>query len=932
MRLRYFDRLRSLFVAIGLVGLVIPGLAVNVVSTSPTANAQRVAASADIIVKFDGTVSSALLISGNFRVHGAQSGAIAGTFTGGGTTDVVFNPTRNFQAGEVITVTLTTALGLSSGYTWQFLVASATVTPAFVTITPLSSTTSSIAYAVYPADLNNDGDVDVLSVAVNGSALWYENTGTPVLTAKSITSSSAISNPVSIQAADMDRDGDTDIVVAAGYDSKVVWFENNGAAVFTPHTLQSTERVRYIHLADMDSDGDMDVVAACEVGNKMLWYDNDGSQVFTPRTIDATVKMPNTVYAVDVDGDHDLDLVASSYDNSNFSDGKITWYENQRALGFAPHTISTEVKYAYAVYATDMDRDGDVDVISVSSSGGEMFLHENNGLQSFTTRKIITTGANAMSVFAADLDGDGDMDILSGTLSSKRIWWYENNGSQVFTQRTLASNVDGVMSFYAADVDGDGDLDVLSASLNDSKVAWFPNNQPPVIGGAVAGQAMTDYQTKAPFSTITVTDRDAGQQLQVSVELDVAAKGIFSSASLSASGFVADGSGTGKYTFKGTAAAAQAALRLLVFVPTSGRLSVGNNETVRFVITANDAISPATSNNTTTIVVSAVNPPANAAPSFTKGTDISVDEDAQAQEVTGWAKNISAGPTTESTQVLSFEVTNNNTSLFDVQPAINASTGTLTFAPAANAWGSATVTVVLKDNGGTANGGVDTSVPETFLITVNPVNDAPFADVAEDATIASGDLSTTVVLTGLSSGPNEDNQTLTLTASSNLPEILPNPTVIRNPDGTATILLTRAPHASGSVTVTITIRDDGGTARGGHDETVIVFTVVVEAEPLAPTVLFIPTFFSPNGDGNNDVFRVRASMVRDIRFCVYNANGQELFCTTDVQAATETGWDGRFHGRDMPTGTYTWTLQGSFTDGSPITFGSHPYGQVVLMR
>ncbi len=59
----------------------------------------------------------------------------------------------------------------------------------------------------------------------------------------------------------------------------------------------------------------------------------------------------------------------------------------------------------------------------------------------------------------------------------------------------------------------------------------------------------------------------------------------------------------------------------------------------------------------------------------------------------------------------------------------SAATGTLTYTPAANANGSATVTVQIHDNGGTANGGVDTSAAQTFTITVNAVNDAPVLDL-----------------------------------------------------------------------------------------------------------------------------------------------------------------------------------------------------------
>ena len=95
---------------------------------------------------------------------------------------------------------------------------------------------------------------------------------------------------------------------------------------------------------------------------------------------------------------------------------------------------------------------------------------------------------------------------------------------------------------------------------------------------------------------------------------------------------------------------------------------------------------------TFTIAVTAVND----APSFTKGADQTVDEDAGAQSVANWATNIVAGPANESGQTLTFEATNNNNALFSVQPAMSA-TGTLTYTPAANANGSATVTLRLKD-------------------------------------------------------------------------------------------------------------------------------------------------------------------------------------------------------------------------------------------
>ncbi len=113
----------------------------------------------------------------------------------------------------------------------------------------------------------------------------------------------------------------------------------------------------------------------------------------------------------------------------------------------------------------------------------------------------------------------------------------------------------------------------------------------------------------------------------------------------------------------------------------------------------------------------------NDEPSFVKGGDQTIAEDAGAQSVTGWATGMSAGPADESGQVLDFVVTNDNNALFSAQPAISAD-GTLTYTPAADANGSASVSVSLHDDGGTATGD-DTSPIQTFTITITAVQDPP---------------------------------------------------------------------------------------------------------------------------------------------------------------------------------------------------------------
>src|SRR5207244_2484458 len=133
-----------------------------------------------------------------------------------------------------------------------------------------------------------------------------------------------------------------------------------------------------------------------------------------------------------------------------------------------------------------------------------------------------------------------------------------------------------------------------------------------------------------------------------------------------------------------------------------------------------------------------------------------------------WATAISAGPADESGQSVTFSVSNSNNALFAAQPSISPS-GVLSFTPAANANGTATVTVTLSDNGGTANGGADTSASQTFTITVVAVNDAPSftsggnVSVDEDSGAYSA-----AWATGISAGPaDESGQTVHFNTSNN---------------------------------------------------------------------------------------------------------------------------------------------------------------------
>ena len=176
---------------------------------------------------------------------------------------------------------------------------------------------------------------------------------------------------------------------------------------------------------------------------------------------------------------------------------------------------------ASSVYATDIDGDGDMDVLSASIGDDKIAWYANDGSGNFGTQQVITTAADgAFSVYATDLDGDGDMDVLSASAIDDKIAWYANDGSGNFgTQQVISTAADFATSVYATDLDGDGDMDVLSASEVDDKIAWYENTytppttstatqfgsgcgSPPMVftptSTAITGQAVTGEITNTP--------------------------------------------------------------------------------------------------------------------------------------------------------------------------------------------------------------------------------------------------------------------------------------------------------------------------------------------------------------------------------------------------------------------------------------------------
>ena len=218
--------------------------------------------------------------------------------------------------------------------------------------------------------------------------------------------------------------------------------------------------------------------------------------------------------------------------------------------------------------------------------------------------------------------------------------------------------------------------------------------------------------------------------------------------------------------------------------------------------------------------------PVNDAPSFTGGGDVSNIQNTGAFSQR-WATAISAGPANEATQALTFDLTVGDASLFSVQPRIDASSGVLTFEPGSDRIGKTAARAVLRDNGGTSNGGVDTSAEVVFDITVFPKNNQPLWFKGPDVTVLedSGSYSQTWASNISAGGITDIGQKLTFVTSATPTDVLVNAPSI---DVNGVLTFVPQTNRYGVVTVRATLQDDGGILNGGISSSLEqTFTITV---------------------------------------------------------------------------------------------------------
>ena len=482
----------SLLLVAGLSQATAQAQAPAVSSLLPARNAVAAPRTGPVSLTFTQAITAASAPA--LRVYGSQlRGKRPGTLSGGGTTTLSLAPTQSFAAGERVSVTVPNTLVNGAGtavarQVYQFTAGTGGGGRGFFL------DTTEVAYTTTRdqllGDIDNDGDLDLLTSNGLFGMFSYLNNGTGVFTPNRNT---VIGNtPSCATLADVDGDGDLDLLGGDADNPTIAIALNDGTGIFGFMGLPAQNLIvgnqpMSVTTGDIDADGDLDMVCANYGSNSVSIGFNNGNGLFGGTVNLGVGTQPTTVQLADIDSDGDLDILTTSRNTNavvvrlnngagSFSTGPTI------GVGAAPSDLAL----------ADIDRDGDLDLLVTNASGASVSVRLNNGFGAFagTTTLALPAGSTPTGLGAGDVDADGDLDLVVAQGTGGQVITYLNNGFGTFTRQyaalELASTSFGpavTLGVTLGDVDGDGDLDVVTAEDRTKRVVMGRDGiaPPPVV-------------------------------------------------------------------------------------------------------------------------------------------------------------------------------------------------------------------------------------------------------------------------------------------------------------------------------------------------------------------------------------------------------------------------------------------------------------------
>ena len=328
-------------------------------------------------------------------------------------------------------------------------------------------------YEVRVADLDGDGDEDIVSLAFGDEKVaWFENLGGWSFAAEQLIES--VPSPQALEIADLDADGDLDLVVGGNFVVRTL--ENLGGGQFAPSVVLASDLIliRSVVAADLDGDGDLDVAASSNAQDQIVWFEGDGTGAFGPKLlVSNALDAPRTLCAADLDGDGLLDLACGAG-----AANPVSWLRGNGAGFDDPLPIGGLTALAYDLVAADLNGDGALDLAAITEDNVHRFLNDPAGWVEDTVGGTLNSGRHLV---AADLSGNGSPDLALVSRFDSKVAWFANQCGEAFAPEAPVGTTGDPTRITAGDLDGDGDLDLVVGGLISDQIVAFENLVPAAV-------------------------------------------------------------------------------------------------------------------------------------------------------------------------------------------------------------------------------------------------------------------------------------------------------------------------------------------------------------------------------------------------------------------------------------------------------------------
>ncbi|MBD3167765.1 T9SS type A sorting domain-containing protein, partial [bacterium] len=288
---------------------------------------------------------------------------------------------------------------------------------------------------MYGTDPDNDGDMDIVAASEElGEIVWWDNANGDGTTWTPHTISDDVPGILSIDVEDIDGDGTLDLVGlanTAGDVREVSWWKNEeGTGMqWSRHFVFEVEMFSVdVDAADIDGDGDCDILCTRQ------WCENlDGTgqswEQHTVTTHDYYLLEEAKVADIDADGCADVVFTGDNRDSMWFEG--FGYCRHRECVGddwyFVP--IHQRADPVNSIHMVDMDGDGYTDVLTTSISVVQPIrLYLNFGDYQWGIYLVDTSLRGASDVTATDLDGDGDPDVIAVSENDDVIGVWKTTG------------------------------------------------------------------------------------------------------------------------------------------------------------------------------------------------------------------------------------------------------------------------------------------------------------------------------------------------------------------------------------------------------------------------------------------------------------------------------------------------------------------------